>query len=78
MKKILYILVYASNAQFTNSDAFICSSLQYCGAENNRAMDSDCIQSAAGCVNCPKNMENDGYRCKPMNNIGLSSGMSQK
>ncbi|CAG5113760.1 Oidioi.mRNA.OKI2018_I69.chr2.g7850.t1.cds [Oikopleura dioica] len=65
MKKILYILVYASNAQFNGPNQFKCGPKEYCNEVDNRRMELNCKDDSTSCTTCPKNMENDGYRCKP-------------
>ncbi|CBY12491.1 unnamed protein product [Oikopleura dioica] len=80
MKKIFYLLVYASNAQFLDSRS-LCSTNQFCNETVNLEMSANCASSSLSCKNCPKGFENlkqtsEDYRCTVQNSISGNSGIS--
>jgi len=80
MKKIFYLLVYASNAQFLDSRN-LCSTNQFCNETDNLEMSANCASSGLSCINCPKGFENlkqkpEDYRCTVQNSISGDSGIS--
>ena len=80
MRKIIYLLVYASNAQFTDSRD-LCSTNQFCNEFDNLGMSANCGSGGLSCTSCPKNYENlkqnpDDYRCTAKSSNNANSGMN--